>query len=76
MHTEVLCVCVMLVVLLASGCVTSTGKNKYPQSWSTLEKDAASDGCPKLSGVYENRASATFPSGRHDSTESQRYFSR
>jgi hypothetical protein len=50
-----------ILLLLLSGCASSTGKFAYPSSWPELERTPTADGCPNLSGTYSNSGADAFP---------------
>jgi hypothetical protein len=50
-----------ILLVLISGCASSTGKYAYPSTWPELERTPTADGCPNLSGTYSNSGDDAFP---------------
>ncbi len=49
------------LVLALSGCVASTGPQKYPSDWASIKTIPRQRDCPNLAGTYRNSAVAAFP---------------
>ena len=54
------CAYVLALVAGISGCA-NMGKHPYPNSWPPLKAGEVVGRCPKLDGIYENRAAAVWP---------------
>lgn len=50
-----------ILLILLTGCAALTGEKAYPSSWSELELKPTADGCPRLSGTYNNVGNGLFP---------------
>ena len=50
--------------LALGACATSTGPQTYPSTWPPLVAAAVHDGCPPLTGTYEDRIVGAHPQTR------------
>ena len=49
------------LALMVLGCAASTGPQKYPSDWASIQTMPIQHDCPNVAGTYSDRAAASFP---------------
>ena len=60
-------VLICIAALAQFGCASMTGQVSYPASWPDLDRTQVANGCPNISGTFQNRPSEAWPVPTSDS---------